>query len=452
MRILLHSSIPESVGLAYLMHKEGAQVDLFIKDSTNRNLMHGLVPHVESLEEGLKNKPDVIIFDFREDGKTADKLRADGWEVVCGSAIADKLEMDRAYGVKVAEQYGMKVPKTTEFKSLEEAIAFVKKTKKAYAIKIDNNESDAASYVSKDAEDMLDYLNYSKEEGTIGSSATFILQEKIDGAEISTELWFSHGEPLWPANSTFESKKFLAGELGQRTGCETSFVFHYNGRESRIVDKTIRKIFPLLKYSRWTGPIDVNCIVSEADHEPYFLEWTPRLGYSAIYAFAALLGLPVSEFFYRVSRGTFTIPFKSLWGSALKLSVPPYPVQIEDKKASEEVYATCENLRINGKYGKDFVPIDAMAGKKGNLVCAGTSAIVGECLGRGTTILESWRGAQKVFKTVEIPNSQGRYTDGISDPMERAAKLRKWGYDIPKISGEGGKLLNPLANSKPSPV
>lgn len=439
MRVLIHDATADFVGIAYQMVKEGAQVDLFIKDKFYRQAMDGIVPKVESMEEGLKNKPDFVIFSLNGDGELADKIRKDGYRVIGASAMADKLEMDRSYGVKVAKQYGFHVPKTTEFKDIGAAIAFVKQGKKTYAVKIDNNKSEASSYVAKDTEDMVDYLSYAKEQGEISPSDTFILQEVVKGAEISTELWFSNGEPIYPANSTFEVKKFLAGELGQRTGAETSLVFHYGSESSRICDKTIQKLFPLLKYAKYTGPIDVNCIVSEVDHEPYFLEFTPRLGYSAIYGFMAILGMPISEFFRRVSRGTFTVPFKALWGSSLKLSIPPYPVDIEDEKAAKETYGKTEGIRINGEYGKDFIPIDCMKPKKQKsteIVAAGTSCILGECLGRGNTMLEAWRGSQKVFKSVEAPNQQGRYTDGSEDAWKRVLKLRQFGYtDIPSPSG-----------------
>src|ERR1700761_3613421 len=310
MRILIHSSSGDSGGLAYMMNREGHQVWMYIKDKNYRRVMDGIIPKVMSVDEGLAKKPDFVLFDLNGDGETADEVRRKGFKVVAGSKLADKLEMDRAYGTNVAKQYGIKVPETTEFKDVSTASAFVKSQKKAYAIKIDNNKSEASSSVSKDAEDMLDYLAHAKEDGLLSGSDTFVLQEVVKGAEISTELWFSNGIPVWPANSTFETKKFLAGELGQRTGCETSLVFHYGGEQSRVVDKTIRKIFPLLKHSAWTGPIDINCIVSEKDREPYFLEWTPRLGYSAIYGFASILGIGVGEFFKGIAYGTLkTIPF-----------------------------------------------------------------------------------------------------------------------------------------------
>lgn len=451
MRILIHSKEGDSAGIAFIMQREGAKVDLLIQSKHMRRTMDGIVPHVETLEEGLKNKPDLILFDVTGNGEVADNLRKDGYKVVNGSALADRMEFDRAWGVKLCEQYGIRTPKTTEFKNVDDAIAFVKKTNRPYAVKMDANAGgESASYVGKDAEDMVDYLTQQKESGKINGN-TFIVQEVVKGAEISTELWFSDGVPLWPANSTLEDKHFLAGGLGQRTGCEVSLVFHYEGAQSKIVDRTIRKIFPLLKYARYTGCIDINCIVSEVDYEPYFLEWTPRLGYSAIYALVAILGLPISEFFHRVAMGGGSIPFKSLWGSALKISIPPYPAQIKPEAANKETYGLQEGVRVNGKYGADFVPIDCQKGEKTEFQAAGTTCIIGECLGRGNTILEAWRASQKVFKTVEVPNAQGRYTDGVEDIWKRVLKLKQYGYDVPKPSGEGGKLSTPFS-LKPSPV
>ena len=159
-----------------------------------------------------------------------------------------------------------------------------------------------------------------------------------------------------------------------------------------------------------------------------------------------MLNMPISEFFLSVSRGPFSIRFKSLWGSALKVSIPPYPTNIEDKKASRETYGETEGIRINGEYGKDFWPIDVMKPKKGQsteIVAAGTSCILGEAIGRGNSMLEAWRASQKVFKTLEIPNIQGRYVDGAQDAWERCLKLRKFGYgDVPMPSGNPKVIKN----------
>jgi phosphoribosylglycinamide synthetase-like protein len=452
MKIFFISKEADSAGLWGMCQKEGTQVTAWIKEPWARRVYDGITNKVEALEQGLKEKPDFIVIDLNGLGKLGDDLRKDGYKVIGGGELAERLEMERAWAGKVAEQYGIKVPSTQRFEDLGSAISFVKKTKEPLAIKWDANAGgESASYVAKDQEDMLDYLTQQKESGKINGNK-FILQEVVRGAEISTELWFSAGNPVWPANSTLEDKHFLAGGLGPRTGCEVSLVYHYAGTASSLVDKTIRKLFPLLKYSRYTGPLDVNCIVSEEDHEPYFLEFSPRIGYSAIYAYMAILGLPISEYFARIAgishapRGSVLTPFKALWGSALKISIPPYPTHIEPDEAAKETYGLQEGVKINGHYGPDFIPIDVQKGKRTDLECSGVTGIIGEAIGRGNSILETWRASQKVFKSVECPNQQGRYVDGISDIWARARKLKSWGYDIP-ISGETPVRATPSHSS-----
>lgn len=453
MNILFISKEGDSAGLWHLCKREGAKVVAYIHERWARRIADGLIDKVETIEQGLKEKPDVIVIDLNGMGKIGDDLQKDGWKVVGGGEFANRFEMDRGWAVKVAQQFGVKVPKTTEFKDVEEAVSFIKKNKKAYAIKCDNNAGgESASYVASDQEDMLDYLAQQKESGKI-SGCTFIIQEVVKGAEISTECFFSNGVPIPSSiNTTWETKRFLAGELGPRTGAEVSVVCHYQGHRKDFYDKTVGKILPLLKYQNYTGAMDFNSIVSEVDHECYFLEATPRLGYSACFAFQNLLAMPISEYFRRLSIGPFTVPYRSTWSSSLKISIPPYPTSIPNEKASEETYGEQEGVRVNGEYGKDFIPLDCMKGKKTELMCSGVTCIVGECLGRGNSILEAWKASQKVFKSVEVPNAQGRYTDGIEDIWKRVQKLKQFGFDIPQISAGGGRSLIPLRDMKPSAV
>lgn len=434
MRILIVSKYGDGAGLAYQMKQEGQQVNLYIKEPHAKRVMDGLVNKVSSIEEGLKNKPDFVLMDMSGMGKLADDIRGKGFKVISGSPMMDKLELDRMHGIKTAKQFGLAVPETLEFSSADQAIEIVKKNPKAWAIKLDNNQGTSSSYVSKDAKEMLDYLAHFKEDHGHGAG---ILQEKIDGAELSTELWISNGVPVWSsANSTVEDKKFMAGGLGPRTGCETSFVFAYPDERSKILSQTVRPLLPLLKHSRWTGCIDVNCIFSPKDKKGYFLELTPRIGYSAIYGFMAMLGMPISEFFYNIAQGKdFKVRYKSKWGASLKASIPPYPLESDDDRVAEKLYGDTEGIAINGKVSDDFIPIDCEKGKRTALQTSGTSGIVGECLGRGDSLFESWRKAQIVFKALEIPNKQGRYTDGSEDPFKRILQLRNMGFtEIPTPS------------------
>src|SRR5437660_2777935 len=254
MKILIHSNNGDFLGIAERMQQEGHRVSVFIKEPSCRAMGDGLVKKVGSLFEGVSDKPDAIIFDMSGEGETADRLRKAGLNVLGSSAFADKMELDRKFGIDLMRKNGIKIPVTQEFKNIDEAITFVKSKPQAYAIKMSGGESVCAtSYVSKDEKDLLDYIGWQKERKLIKPGMEFILQEVIHGVEISTEVWFSHGKPLLPYNSTFENKKFLPGDLGPATGCETSAVFSYLSSSPKIIEKTMRKIFPLALQMKYTG-------------------------------------------------------------------------------------------------------------------------------------------------------------------------------------------------------
>lgn len=434
MNILVHSASTDSMGLCLRLKEEGHKVTVFIKDKSFKRCGDGLIDKVDTFEQGLSKNPTFVLFDLSGDGKLADVTRKRGFKVIGGSEMADKLEEDRQFGLDVAKKYGIKVPKGSEFKSVSEAINFVKKSPKGYAVKISGGDAGcASSYVSKDASDMVDYLQYQKEQGKIKDGMDFILQEKVDGVEISTEVWFSDGVPLLPYNSTFENKKFMPGDLGPATGCETSLVFPYLSSSPKIIEKTLGRMFSLFQSLKWTGPMDINCIVSEKDYEPYFLEFTPRLGYSAIYALAAMIETGLGDFLYDVASGNANrVPIRHSWGTSLKISVPPYPLEPENPLIWRELYGEIEGARIKLKPNKGFWPIDVKKGHGKDMEASGVNGIIGECTGAGNTIDSAWNQSKKVFEEVDVPNKMGRILDGIDSARKRVSKLRSFGYDVPK--------------------
>jgi phosphoribosylamine-glycine ligase len=445
MKILMHSNNGDGIALAERFKKEGHKVWVYIDVKDCRRMGDNLVDKVDSMMRGMAENPDCVIFDMSGAGELADRLRKAGVKVLGGSAFADKMETDRKFGIDLARQYGMKVPESSDFKDIEEAVKHIKTKPKAYAIKMSGGESGcASSYVAKDAEDMLEYIAWQKDRKLIKPGMEFVLQEVIKGVEISTEVWFSDGRPLLPYNSTFENKKFLPGDLGPNTGCETSAVFPYLSSNPKIIEKTLRKTFKHMKELRWTGPLDVNCIVSERNYEPYFLEWTPRIGYSAIYALAAMLEGDLARFFYNVAHGTFQeVPIKNIWGTSLKLSVSPYPLERPELPDIEHrLYSDIEGMRINAPEGPNLWLIDAKKSKEGKRVVAGVNGIVAECTGAGRSLHSAWLTSRSVFDSVEIPGKMGRYVDGGMRAYKDSKKIKSWGYEAPDPDGSNDAKID----------
>jgi phosphoribosylamine---glycine ligase len=432
MKILIHSDEGDVNGLVLPFQEEGHKV--FVYQKHKNDALNGLCEKVGSMSEGIKERPDLIIFDGVGDGKFADSLISAGLPVFGAHKLADDLEIDRKFGADFMKKHGIKIPETTEFTSLDKAIKFVEGKPAGYVIKMDDPEaSKASSYVGKTPEDILEYLKHLKETGEVKDGESFILQEFVKGVEVSTECWFSNGKPIPPFNNDFETKRFFPGDLGENTGCETSVLFKHTG-ESLIVKKTMKKVFKALEEMGYTGILDINCIVSEKDHEPYGLEWTARMGYSSIYAACAMVGEGLGEMFLRLATGDIDkIPFKNLWGTSLRANSPPYPLQVPDNlKIERELYSKLSGQKIFYKKSKNLYFLDVMKGKKdGEMVIAGYDGCVVECTGEGSRLPKAWDISKKEFDGVKFPNKRGRYIDGIESATDRIKKLRSWGYDMP---------------------
>lgn len=436
MRILVVTKSCDSSGLVNRFIKEGHDIRVYHDEPELKGSLEGIAKKVSSIEAGLKENPHFVLFDMVGMGEKADQLRARGWNVFGASKLADEIELKREKGLEFAKKAGIKVPETQEFNRIEEAIAYVKANPDHTVVKVDGNLSAASSFVAKDVSEMVEWLNFLKESGGI-NGAKFILQQKLKGIEVSTECWFSKGKPVLPYNQTLELKKFFPGDLGPATGCMFSAVYPLSGQMPKFIDKTLKKIFPQIEKSGWSGPLDINCIVDEKTREPYFLEWTARLGYSAIYALAAMLDTNLGEFFYAIAKGTANrVPMAHSWGTALRLVVPPYPNEYPASKVERIIYDETRGQPIKFKEDKNLWLCDVIQDDRGRIVTGGIDCIVAECTGQGSTLIEAWNKSKKIFEAVEVPNKMGRFTDGMDRAYKDSMRLRSWGYDVPRPTRE----------------
>lgn len=434
MRILVVTKSCDSAGIVNRFVEEGHDVRVFHEDSETRESMDGIVKKVPAIKEGLSFNPQLVLFDMVGMGEKADNLRAQGWNVFGASKFADDIELKREKGLEFAKKCGIRVPRSQELNNIDEAIYYVKANPDALVVKVDGNLSAASSFVAKDVSEMVEYLNFLKESGQI-DGAKFILQQKLKGIEVSTEVWLSKGRPIRPYNQTFETKKLFPGDLGPATGCMSSAVYPLPGENPKFIEKTLKKAFPALLAASWTGPLDINCIVDEKTHEPYFLEWTSRLGYSAIYALLATFETNLGEFFYGVATGKVShVPMAHTWGTALRVCIPPYPLEIQDEKISKYVYEEIAGQPVKTAKNRNiWLCEEVKKNEKGKYVTAGIDGVVAECTGQGRSLVEAWQASKKAFESIEVPNKFARLTDGINRAYRDAKQLKSWGYDVPDI-------------------
>jgi phosphoribosylamine--glycine ligase len=83
-------------------------------------------------------------------GSRQDPLRAEGLQVIGGSAFGDRLENDRAYAQNVLQNLGLQVASVFEFDTLEAATAFIRNEPGRYVLKFNGDDFGAAdNYVGR---------------------------------------------------------------------------------------------------------------------------------------------------------------------------------------------------------------------------------------------------------------------------------------------------------------
>lgn len=239
---------------------------------------------VISLDDALESEGGAYwIFDGNHNSDVADELRDVGECVFGTSALSDRMEHERAYGVQVAKDCGLDSPPSTEFATLKEGMAFLDANPDiAYVFKPDDGKFNYMTFVPTRAEaadanrDVFTYLAHMKQE-----PGTFILQERIDqedALEVNAEIWFHEGAPLF-AYWNCELKRKNGGDTGEMTGCAADF----GGvvpLETPLIQQTIGKMIPFYEHEGYTGCADVNVLIDKQG-KPWFLEVCNRCGYNA---------------------------------------------------------------------------------------------------------------------------------------------------------------------------
>jgi phosphoribosylamine-glycine ligase len=389
----------ESVGLALRLQQEGHEVSIYVKDPEAKNVYAGII---EKSSEPIAdiNKNTIVIYDTVKFGAQADNLLKSGFKVYGGSQIADDLELDRSFGIPVAVNAGIAVPRWEEFKDFKNAAKFAEELDAPCVFKPESNKEGIQTYVSTSPEDMIKMLEYFEKRWT--GKVDFILQEAIDGIEVSSEVWVSNGIIVPNSyNNTWETKKLMNGDLGPNTGCMSSSV-KFNG-VPWLYPKTFGKLEKWIKAQKYNGPLDINCIVK--DGEPYFLEWTARFGYSAIYAFINGIGMGFGDFLESLAIGN--------WLGALRICIPPYP--------SEECKES-ENQPVSGIEDDEYIfPLDI---KKSDdmYLTAGYDGIVCEVTDTSDSLPGLWESIYRTADKLQIPNKMYR-TDAMTNAKERVDSL-----------------------------
>jgi len=417
--ILILSKNGDSVPIGLRLMQEGHIVKFHIKEPKAKPSLVGYKnPSQVQDPKRMLDQFDLVLSDMAGMGTLCDELKEKGKLVLGGGSFNDKLELDREYGLKVSKSLlkGVKEPEWISAEGLKECTEYLDKATTPQVIKPLGNAPVYLTLVSQENENRT-LKSFIQERGK--ELTPCIIQEKIDGIEISTEGWFNGKEFVQPFNHTFEKKRFMEGDKGPNTGCMGNIVFTTEG--DKLTEMLLIPLTPLLKKVEYIGPIDLNAIVTEKD--VYFLEFTPRFGYDAIQALSELLKTSLFDFLYGIAtRQTQKTEMHEGFAGAVRLSVQPYP----NKEGAEELKGI-QFLQTPDE-AKRHVWLSDVMKKDDQEVCAGVDGVLGCVTARGETVRECKRRMYRTVKNIVI-HGDVQYRSDIGEGVEEEIKkLTEWGW------------------------
>jgi len=397
-RLLFYSKTGDGAWHFAILSKHH-DADWCLKDDKYSDTLKGIIkPPVESLSEVDIEAADLVVFDDSSHGELADAIR-EHTPVIGSSKLADDLEHDRLFGIEAMEQCGINVPPYESFSDIGKAIDWLKKNKVRAVFKpFGDREDCSTTYVSKSPEDMIDYLEKLTSKVKVKE---FLLQEFVEGTEISTEAWFN-GEEFYALDHTLEEKKFMSGGVGPNTGCAGNVVWMPQGN-NKLFNVGLAKTKKFLIGNNFVGPIDLNTIVT--DKECFGLEWTPRFGYEGTCNLMNLLPMEFGHFMYLIATGEEPELMNAVakFAASIRISVPPYPNPSDPKK-----YAGIPVKGIDLDHLETFYLSDVEVNEDGEMQTLGTDGLVGAPIATGASMAQAFIDCEECIKKLEIPDLQWR--------------------------------------------
>ncbi len=447
--ILWMSDTREGLPIAHRIQQEGYEIYTYIHDPTCRRSHGGLLENkigIGGLRTALK-KCDVVIFDmnvvnFKKPhdlallqffgvstgvkdvfGPISEKLKK-SHKVVGGTRFAAMIEFQRDKGIELARKCGFSIPRYEMVHSCKEGVKFLESTeghKHLWVIKPEGQKDLDWTYIETYEGEAIDILKHNLP-SQYGDKLDLLIQEKIEGVELSTAVRWN-GHEFVGFSRTFERKKLADGNLSCSTGSQSNEVYMCDKMEGVVFDE-MKKLKPYLEVSGAVICIDANCIINESGN--WFLEWTPREGFSSTYL--ELSFLPDGQV-----ANYFVNGFKALYRpgvvSSEVVSLWPYPAP-EQRLLNQKVKDNLINHRLQDL--SNFWMQDVYKDDAGSLRCVGTDGFVGVMACHGDDLDDS---VNKLYRKIEKLRVTGNLQyrtkrDHLEQINKRLSKLKSWGIGV----------------------
>lgn len=430
MRFLFRSSWGESLGIARRVEAEGHDVLMCIFGEEAKSVGDGLIEKTDDFPAAVKWS-EVIVYDGNNFKLPAEaELLRKTRPVVGSSEFGDKLEHNRPFAIDLVRKAGLRVPEYYKFSgrgAFDKARAFLDKQKdeSGWVFKPNGDPEGIRTTVGKTRDElrrMLDYLEH-RYEMAGESKIDFLLEERHEGLEVSTEAWFD-GEGWSLPNGTLEKNRLMNDNLGEMTGCSGNVVWLYESMSDPLPEMLLLPLTDSLK-GKYKGPVDINAIIDEDG--PIFLEFSPRFGYSAIFALAGLIPDDMARLLAAMASGQrFGGGDLDGFACGVRMSIPPYPINVSEGEVAVDFPVlgwspTSEDYNVN--------PCEIRLDEMGEVETSGPDGIIFEIVGVGESIRDATEDAYAKAEKISIGGGGHRYRTDIGPEAERDFdKLSRMGY------------------------
>jgi phosphoribosylamine--glycine ligase len=421
------------LGDMYLrLQAEGHELRVFTRELAEHGTMRGMLPHVADYRAELDwiraaGEQGLILFETAAHGAEQDALRRDGFFVVGGSSLGDRLENDRSFGQAALSSAGLRKIPTHAFDDFERAIAFVRARPRRYVFKL--NGSDTSSWrnfvgQAPDGRDVIALLSRQQERLQRAgiTRASFVLVDHVEGVETGIGAYFDGEAFLSPACLDWEHKRFFPGDVGELTG-EMGTLLTYEGSE-RLFAATLAKLADQLRDGGYVGYVNLNTIINEQGIWP--LELTCRFGYPGYAILDALQSDGWGALFTALRKKQRTFRTRPGYAVGVVLSVPPYPYRYGYADISRGLPIVLDATLSDEERGHlHFGEVDRVDGE---LVTSGVIGYTMVATGVGEDVAEAQRRAYALSEKVFVPNVRYRNDIGTAFREKGRACLTAWGY------------------------
>lgn len=407
--------------------RAGHDVRTYIAKPEWRQTLAGLINRIDDWKlelDWIRDGDGIVVFEAADCGELQDSLRRDGFRVVGGSSVGDRMENDRDFGQSCMRQAGMRTAASYDFKDFQRAIDLIRRRPRRYVFKLSGLGFASSCNVvgeMENGEDIAALLQRYQNSWTYNTSPSFILMDHVSGVEVGVGGYFNGQNFMNPAVIDWEHKKFFNDDLGELTG-EMGTLVSYRGG-APIFTATLAKMTDQLRACGYVGYININTIVNAAGIWP--LEFTCRFGYPGA-AICSTLHLEswAAIFEKMVTGNQLDFQTRSGFAAGVVLTVPPFPQADDYSEVSKGLPILFRSTPT--QEDMKHLHMSEVELLNGHLVTTGGTGSLMAVTGVGETVEEARGAAYGRCRNIVVPNLRYRTDIGSRFLSHDRALMEEW--------------------------